>query len=136
MVNIILGIIFSACMLGWLLFFSIKGMILAKKAMCERTDTIEVTCTKCERTFQATVKDLITTSRLQKKVWVYTPNKHVYKVQRKCPCPYCESVEWVKVNVEQLSVISREVEFPILTKYLAIAFVPPLIIGQLLMRFM
>ena len=136
MVNIIFGIIFSACMLGWLLFFSIKGMILAKKAMCERTDTIEVTCTKCERTFQATVKDLITTSRLQKKVRIYTTNKHVYKVQRKCPCPYCESVEWVKVNVEQLSVISREVEFPILTKYLAIAFVPPLIIGQLLMRFM
>ena len=132
----IFGIIFSACMLVWLLFFSIKGMILAKKALCARPDTIEVTCSKCDRTFQATVKDLITTSRLQKKVRIHTPNKHVYKIQRKCPCPYCESVEWVKVNIEQMSAVSREVEYPILAKYLAIAFVPPLLIGQLLMRFM
>lgn len=134
--KMIIQLIIPIFMLIWILFWVIKGFITVKKATKALEGSVEVECSECKNVFRASVADIIGTSSLQKEVRINTPHKHYNKVEKMCPCPYCGKVQWVKVNMAELTSITRPVALPIYIKHFAIAFIPPFIVVKISQLFL
>ena len=127
----IMGAVIGIAAISWLLYFYFKGRREAIKALCEVDTTFEVTCSKCNNTYEVAPKDFINISnfKIQKSKYVrsgFVGSSQALSLQRYCPCPYCKRDELASFkDVDKVAALDKEIAWPIMLKYGAIGLLVP-----------
>ncbi len=121
----------------WMMYNIIKGYRLARKACAEIPSPVHVTCNTCktdfDTTWEALLKHYISGERYKKVRTGFMTTKKTTKLTKYVYCPHCQKETAVDVHdLDEIMSLQNETVKPILIKYLALGFVPAIIIGSII----
>lgn len=127
----IIGLVLMIPCAVWLIAQIIIGFKEAKEIIADQNLDIRVKCEECGLEYTVPIKELVTTSSLNKDVHTVSVQTPVAgatiptSMKRKCRCPNCNKVVWASVlDARQLSLQNTSLSVPILIRHLAIGAIP------------
>ena len=127
----IIGLVLMIPCAVWLIAQIIIGFKEAKEIIADQNLDIRVKCEECGLEYTVPIKELVTTSSLNKDVRTVSLQTPVAgatiptSMKRKCRCPNCNKTVYASISdAQQLSIRNTTLSVPVLLKHLAIGAAP------------